>query len=175
LAQTHGLKASDIVSGHMIGHPIQKMLYEPLAQKQRPTTAIDAKFSLPFTVATALCRGEVTLASYRPECLRNEDILDLARRLSFAVDDDPSASNNATRGTLTLRTRTGEMLSMHIENPLGHSSRPMGEQSLRDKFTSCANLAKHPMPASQMRQIADAVLRLDAVSDLSREFFVLLS
>src|SRR5262249_22557852 len=40
---------------------VQRMLVEPRARKQAPATAIDAKFSLPFTVALALVRGDVTL------------------------------------------------------------------------------------------------------------------
>src|SRR5690606_9763197 len=38
-------------------------------EKQRPVSAIDAKFSIPFCVATALRTGQVTLASFADDAL----------------------------------------------------------------------------------------------------------
>ena len=51
------------------GGETQRMLIEPMSRKRAPTTAIDAKFSLPFTVATALLHPDVTLEAFEPESL----------------------------------------------------------------------------------------------------------
>jgi 2-methylcitrate dehydratase PrpD len=159
----------------MEGHRVQAMLYTPLAQKQSPATAIDAKFSLPFTVASALCHGEITLHSYRSEALQERAVLDLAKRLTFTVSTDPSATDNATRGQLTLVTQSGTSLSMYVENPLGHSSRPMSETALIDKFMQCASLARMPLAETQRRQLAALILALPNVKTLGDDFFALLS
>jgi 2-methylcitrate dehydratase PrpD len=171
LTRTHALQASDIASGHLIGHPVQKMLYEPLAQKQKPATAIDAKFSLPFTVASALLHGEVTLASFRPEALHDAAVLELASRLTFEVSTDPSATDNATRGQLTLITKSGAQYSMFVENPLGHFSRPMSQDQLIQKFQQCARLAKKPLPQSGIERLLEGVLKLDEYGTLDAQFF----
>lgn len=175
LMTRHGLKVSDIASGHMIGHRVQTMLYEPQTSKRAPATAIDAKFSLPFTVATALCRGQVTLASYSDAALRDPEVIELAKRLTFAVSADPAATDNATRGTLSLTTRDGRVLTLHVENPLGHRSRPMSESDLQNKFAQCAALARDKGMASRSGEIARTVLGLDAVSNLRDELFSLLA
>jgi 2-methylcitrate dehydratase PrpD len=174
LTQQHSLKSSDIASGHMIGHRVQKMLYEPLGQKQRPATAIDAKFSLPFTVASALKYGEVTLDSYRPEALHDATVLEQASRLTFAVSADPAATDNATRGELTLVTKAGAKHKIFIENPLGHSSRPMSQEQLVAKFGACARLAKQPLSESAIVNLVEGVLRLDTYGMLDARFFSLL-
>jgi 2-methylcitrate dehydratase PrpD len=44
--------------------PFFSVLCEPPEQKRRPKTAIDAKFSIPFTVAVALGQGDVTLRDF---------------------------------------------------------------------------------------------------------------
>lgn len=171
LMARHEFKTSDIASGHMIGHRVQTMLYEPQASKRAPKTAIDAKFSLPFTVATALCRGQVTLASYGDAVLRDPEVLELAKRLTFAVSTNPAATDNATRGTLALTMRDGKTFEQHVENPLGHASRPMSESALRDKFVQCMALARDSGIVARADKIAQTVLDLENVSDLRLHLF----
>ena len=56
----------DIHAIRIEGNEVQRMLAEPAQRKRAPQTAIDAKFSLPFTVATALVAGKVDLDSFTP-------------------------------------------------------------------------------------------------------------
>lgn len=174
LLTEHRLQASDIARGHMIGHRVQTMLYEPQASKRAPTTSIDAKFSLPFTVATALCRGAVTLDSYSETALRAPEILDLARRLTFEVSADSAATDNATCGTLSLTTHDGRIVTLHVEHPLGHVSRPMSESDLRGKFMQCVNLARDRSMASRADAIVKSVLDIENLIDLRERLFSLL-
>lgn len=162
-----GLQASDIAQGRMLGHAVQRMLYEPLQQKRSPSTAIDAKFSLPFTVAAVLVHGEITLDSFALDNLKDQTVLELAKRLTFEVD--ASGTENATRGTLELIARDGKTFSLHVENPLGHSSRPMTIDALRAKFMRCAGLAR--IPLSNPASAADSVLSLEKTHDLQRNLF----
>ena len=174
LSAQHGLTASNIASGHMKGHKVQKMLYEPIESKRRPTTAIDAKFSLPFTVSSALYHGEVTLQNYTDDALRDPKVLELAKRLTFEVDPNPNASDNATRGELSLTSKTGATYTMSLEHPLGHSSRPMSESDLVGKFNQCADLAKNPLTSYAREQLVSAILGIDTHRVLDTRFFALL-
>jgi len=62
-----------------------RMLCEPLTQKQRPDTAIGAKFSIPFVLATALCRGRIDLASFSPKALADPEKAISNTRTSKAI------------------------------------------------------------------------------------------
>ena len=53
------VSAREIREIRIEGGVVHRMLAEPLEAKRRPQTAIDAKFSLPFTVATAFVTGRV--------------------------------------------------------------------------------------------------------------------
>jgi hypothetical protein len=66
LVREHCLDLNDIAKVRLVGSRLNLMLAEPTAQKRRPATAIDAKFSLPFTVATAMHGGTVTLDDFTP-------------------------------------------------------------------------------------------------------------
>ena len=58
--------------------PVQQMLCFPADRKARPETAIEAKFSIPFTVAVALVHGEVGLDSFLPGALADQSILEMS-------------------------------------------------------------------------------------------------
>ncbi len=60
-----GVVLDDVVDIIVGGGPVQAMLAEPLERKRAPPTAIEAKFSLPFTIATALVHGVVDLDPLR--------------------------------------------------------------------------------------------------------------
>jgi 2-methylcitrate dehydratase PrpD len=60
-----------------------KPLCEPLAQRCRPATLQDAKYSVPFLVALALVRGEVSLATVDGPVLADDEISTVAAGLTF--------------------------------------------------------------------------------------------
>lgn len=174
LRRRHGIEADAIVSGEMLGHRVQTMLYEPQASKRQPQTAIDAKFSLPYTVARALCDGEITLGTFSAQALKDASVLTLANRLVFSVSNDVNANDNATRGTLILTLNDGKRHSLHIENPLGHSSHPMTEVDLVSKFTQCSRLARVPIDDDQRETLIQSILHLESRAVMDTKFFDLL-
>jgi 2-methylcitrate dehydratase PrpD len=60
-----------------------KPLCEPLAQRCRPATLQDAKYSVPFLVALALVRGEVSLATVDGPVLADDEVREVAAGLAF--------------------------------------------------------------------------------------------
>jgi 2-methylcitrate dehydratase PrpD len=134
--------AGDIDTVTIHGGPMLRMLAEPRASKIRPETAIDAKFSLPFTVATALTHGRVGLQSFQPEYLANEQVLKLAARVGVSADAAPGTAIGAR---LRIRARGGKECEMEVLTPLGSPTHPMSRHALIDKFIECAGLAMHPL------------------------------
>src|SRR5690606_27284458 len=102
-----------IASIELVGSRINRMLAEPRAQKQRPATAIDAKFSLPFTVAVALQRGTVTLDDFTAEALQDEATLELAARVNYAVSETlPDKGIETLRAAMTIRMQDGRSFAI---------------------------------------------------------------
>lgn len=137
--------------------PVQTMLCLPRAQRLAPATAIDAKFSLPFTVAQAFIHGDVTLDSFDPAARADAAVLALAARVRHQVDE----SMTMTAAGVEVAASDGRRLAQKVDVPLGHPSHPVSDERLQAKFQDCAARAVMPVSAARARQAIDAVWRLD--------------
>lgn len=158
-----GVKADEVAGVTFAGDPAMRMLFEPFSQKAAPVTAIDAKFSLPFTVASALVNGKVDLMSYAPEALTDAAVLSLAARSAYRDE-----AGTMTRGTLEVALADGRMLRRTIDHPKGHPSSPMTDEELAAKFFDCAGHAAKPAVRKRLERFADEVFRLERLGDVSR-------
>lgn len=139
---------------------VNRMLCEPAEQKRRPMTAIDAKFSLPFVIGTALHHGRVDLDLFLDGALTNPEVLAIARKVSWRVNEDacPSA---ALRGTMEIRTVRGNVYRKNIDHPKGSPENPLDEAALIRKFKNCARHAAAFLHDDQLDETAHAILTLD--------------
>ena len=137
--------------------PIQTMLCLPRAQRLVPATAIDAKFSLPFTVGHALIHGTVTLDSFTPAARAEAAVLALASRVTHKVDKKASM----TAAVVEIVAADGRRLRRAVDMPLGHPSNPLSDSQLQEKFVDCARRARLPLSNSAAARVIDAVWALD--------------
>lgn len=160
------LGAASVESIELVGHPVMRMLDEPRAAKRAPATAIDAKFSAPYCVATAWVDGEVTLDSFSEPARTRPGIAALADRISFAVIKDADADAIAGGG-VTVRLTDGRVATRFIAEPLGHPANPIGAEALATKFRQCAALAVVSPDATQCDGVIEAIAQLDQPGRLS--------
>lgn len=132
--------------------PIQAML-----MRYNPPHAGDAKFSIPFTVATALLHGEVSLLSFTPERLAELDLRDVANKVSERRNPE-WGREQAASGSLTFHLRDGRTEVAAVTIAAGDPRRPMSDDDLQAKFTQCAALAAEPWSATRSRTFCTALL-----------------
>lgn len=164
LKQEHALgqaRIEQIEGIDAYGAPLNLMLMEPEAQKLRPRTAIDAKFSLPFCIGLALAQDSVSLDDFAPARLADERVLTLAARVFYSAEPGTGMSD-VMRGKLELRIRGGKTLSQRVDRPLGHPDNPLDEKRLLAKFVDCAGRAAKPLAAAQAQRAATAILNIDS-------------
>lgn len=150
------------------GHPVQSMLAAPIESKRAPATAIDAKFSLPFTTALAFLRGNVTLDDFNPAALADASVLDLARRVSFAVDP---AIASPVAGAMAVHLRDGSMIERSVTIPRGAPQAPLSWAELVAKAAQCAAHAKTPLPASRFAELFSVIATLENQADAAAALF----
>ncbi|HEY0680954.1 MAG TPA: MmgE/PrpD family protein [Steroidobacter sp.] len=166
LVRDHRIELSDIVSVDLVGSRLNLMLAEPVAQKQRPATAIDAKFSLPFTVATALRRGTVTLDDFTDRALSDSSVLDLASRVHYTADPARASSGpDVLRGSVELELRGGPRVQLEIDVPSGSPGRPACDAALIDKFRDCCRRARSEPNASTVDRWIERISTLESIAD----------
>lgn len=154
--QIHGVRVE--------GSPVHRMLAEPLERKRAPQTAIDAKFSLPFTVATAFVKGRVDLDDFDGQALQHRDVLGLARRASFELRED-WAPESAVSGAVQLTLADGRVMRREILQPRGSPANPLNDEALLLKFVDCAGRALHPLATEQAMTLGRRILDLANCSD----------
>lgn len=59
----------------------------PPENKYRPQTPVDAMFSLPYSVSTAILTGGVLLEDFSVEAIREPDRLEFANRIEIKVNE----------------------------------------------------------------------------------------
>jgi 2-methylcitrate dehydratase PrpD len=141
------------------GAEIQRMLAEPHARKCAPEGAIEAKFSLPFTVAAALLDGAVNLDTFNASNLTRPDIRELARRVEFEARPDWSGGP-AVSGALRVELADGRQLREQIIEPRGAPARALDDAALIDKFVECSGRARQPLSRSDAMALAKRLLDL---------------
>ncbi|RYY97885.1 MAG: MmgE/PrpD family protein [Comamonadaceae bacterium] len=166
LRELHDVRTQDIERVALDVSSTFGMLCQPAAQKQRPQTANDAKFSIPFTTAAALARGRLGLADFSAPSLTDPEVMALAARIDCTVRDGGGLSD-ALRGTLQITLRDGRTLEHRIAHPLGDPSRPMSDAALAAKFADCARYAALTLDATAAAAAAAAIAALDTAPDLA--------
>ncbi|GAA0715618.1 MmgE/PrpD family protein [Dactylosporangium roseum] len=157
-----GLDPADIADIELgVAGPTLRTIGEPRAAKVRPASAYHAKFSGPFTVATALLGGGglgVYLDDFVPGAEADPARLALADRVTCV--DDPRASEifpNAFAAVLTVRTRGGAVLSHRVDSSRGGPEHPLTLADHRLKFRLNAGRA---LPEERVAQLEEAATAL---------------
>jgi 2-methylcitrate dehydratase PrpD len=164
LRQAHVIDPAAIVSITATGGSVQRMLVEPAARKAAPTTVIDAKFSIPFTVAAALIDEEVTLDSYDAASLADPRKRRLAGLVGFDLRADWGMAKAAS-GTLAIELADGTRVERHVEAAAGGVDRPIDDAALTAKFRDCARRARKPLADHAIERLAQAIWTIDTLAD----------
>lgn len=135
---------------------------EPQANKRRPQNDYDARFSIPFVVASGLIKGKVGLAELEAAELCNPAVLALADKVAYEVDARSGFPRHYS-GEVVVELEDGQILAHREQINRGAAERPITEGEIVDKFRQNAALA---LPQERAERILDAVLRLDAMADV---------
>ncbi|WP_342643745.1 MmgE/PrpD family protein [Rhodoligotrophos ferricapiens] len=142
---------------------VVKTVCEPEANKKRPANSYDAQFSIPYLVAAALARGQLTLAELEEPALSDPVILAVADKVAYRIDPG-SAFPKAYSGEVRISFNNGERMAAREQINRGAPDRPLSDADIIEKFRANAAMSVRPSTATR---IEDAVLALDATDDLA--------
>jgi 2-methylcitrate dehydratase PrpD len=155
------LSAADVEAVHV--HTYSAALH--VARHLAPRTAAEARFSLPFVVATALLHGQVRLAAFAPERLADARTRALMARIALGVDPELDAAFPRQRAArVTIQLRDGRRETVLQPTRKGDPDAPLSDAELDDKFLELA--APIVGDASARQQLA-TLWRTDTLPDVS--------
>lgn len=153
----------------VVGGDFAKQLSEPVEFRRNPPTSNDAKFSLPFTVASALIRGTIGVGDFSAERRADPAVHDVAKRIEFVEDRRFDWGSELPAGAVRIVLRDGQELyaeCSHDETP-GASRNPLGWDDLVAKFEDCTAHAAHPPAAETVEQVVATIDGLESVADVA--------
>ena len=119
----------------------------------RPTTALEAKFSARFAAAMAAAHGTITLrdlATAFPMTAETRRLLDCVI-IETTDDTDPDMPNYSPFDQAWIILADGRTLeSRQVSRALGHASLPLSRAALRDKFDDCTQGRLSPEVRSEL-------------------------
>jgi 2-methylcitrate dehydratase PrpD len=132
-------------------------LWEPLADKQRPSSSYGAKFSLPYSIAVMLVRGRAGLEEFSDAAIRDPKLLDLAAKVRYELDPTIDYPRHF-EGHVIVRMNDGTVFEENQPHPRGGFEDPLPPGEIEEKFRVNARLA---LPASWVDEIVDIIKRIE--------------
>ncbi|MCD9199836.1 MmgE/PrpD family protein [Aeromicrobium wangtongii] len=99
-----------------------------------PTTGLEAKFSLEYTLARALVSGDVLLADFADDALAHPGVAELMPRITLT---ERPASSEPGHTVVRLHTVDGRLLTRTVHHSRGDSHNPLSSGELFSKFRQC--------------------------------------
>ncbi len=129
-----------------------------------PSTPLEAKFSMPYMVASALVRDRIDFRIFRDDYLNDPEVQSLQQRVSLQLDPDLPHTSFAT--TVEITTKGGKTVSDSLgehPGPPGKATNPLSEDQLREKFMMCAARA---MPETEAAELHTALGELGTAASI---------
>jgi 2-methylcitrate dehydratase PrpD len=164
LVRAHGLTADNVerlvAFSDLTG---ESLVLAPLADKRRPRTVYDAKFSLPYCLAALLVHGRLDVTSFTPTAIVDRGVLDVASRVDYEVKEYAPAPD-AFAGGVRVVTRDGRTLEAELRHQRGGLENPMTPDDIAEKYRANASLG---LDDGDLASLQSHVLELESQPDLS--------
>jgi 2-methylcitrate dehydratase PrpD len=144
------------------------LVCHPVESKRRPQTFIDAQFSLPYTVAAAVVKGDVFIHELSEQAIRDQDTLSLAQRIVPIYDK--ACQNDFSVGATMMEVRNydGKVFRKECQFPSGNPKKPLSLSSYVGKFTKCVEFSKRPFAEKQVENMIEVLSSLEEIDDVAQ-------
>jgi 2-methylcitrate dehydratase PrpD len=127
----------------------------------KPTTGLQAKFSMEFCIAVLLLERKASLGHFSDEFVNRAEVKAMVSRVNFYVDPvAEQAGYDKMTSLITVHLKNGKTLTDRADFAKGSPADPMTLDEVSAKFRGCAEFAKWP------KNKTDAIINL--IGDLER-------
>jgi len=154
----------------LVPEGVVKAVCEPVANKRRPKNDYDAKFSLPYAIASGLIRGRLGVAEFLPAAYAEPRIERLMDKVAYAIDPQTTFPRHYT-GEVVVTLDDGRVLRNRVAVNRGNPDLPLSNPEIEAKYFENCAVSLDQGAASRIR---DAILALEAIAD-ARELEALLA
>ena len=133
----------------------------------RKSPQVDAQFSIPYTVATAIIKRDVFIDDFFEKKIKTDNqVLQLAEEIKVVVDQKPIAKG-LTPCVVEIKTRNGEVYAQRVEILRGDPRKPLEMEEIGQKFRKCAAFSARPISGENIEQVITSVSHLEDVENIA--------
>jgi 2-methylcitrate dehydratase PrpD len=135
--------------------------------KYKPKTIMDAQFSIPYAVGTALAKGDVFIDDFTDQAIRNKEVIEYARKVKVKVNPELDKIPLIPPINVEIKTKDGRSYEKYVEYVKGHPKNPMSMSECIEKFTKCVPFSAKPLSNDSALNVIDMVERLEEITDVT--------
>ncbi|HYF17653.1 MAG TPA: MmgE/PrpD family protein [Ramlibacter sp.] len=168
LMKEHGLRPEQVDRVEAFVGDFQKEMSHPLESRRAPASAVDAKFSLPFILAIAVCRGGVGVADFSAHALKDPQVLAMAERVVPVEDSAADWKGKSPVGRVRIVTRDGRSFERRGDKVPGSPDAPLDWDQLAAKFRGCARASADPLSDDRIAAVVDLARNFEQLGDVTQ-------
>lgn len=168
LVQEYKVKPHQIdrIKAVVTSQEVYNFVCDPIEVKQNPRTLVDAQFSLPYTVALAVVKENVSLDDFTQKAIKDEDVLNVARKVQVELKPGEGRAVLPAPGIIEIRTVDGKQFTKEVHFVKGHPRHPNSLEDCLEKMKACIEYSQCKKIMSRYEQIRDLLLNLENLSDV---------
>jgi 2-methylcitrate dehydratase PrpD len=162
LKRTHRLKPDEVEIIKVIASP---MVVSEVGREYVPgeNPRVDAQFSIPYNLATAMIRGDVNIGDFELEAVTNPERVRFSKRIE--IIDFPGMKGGLPI-TVEIHTTKGERFSKTLEERKGDIKRALSDEELSEKFYKCVGYSDFSDKKKKAKLISEMILNIEEREEL---------
>lgn len=162
LLEKYNFKPEDVKDVWVGTHEVA---YNLAGKIKRPLNSGEAKFSIAYGIAVAICGRGFGIGSLKQDSTTNPRYLALADKVVTEIDSEAQAEYPTRRGArIRITLKSGEVLTEEVYDLKGSPKNPVGLEDIKAKFI--ANV-KDFLPEEERNRVIHFVLNLEKMEDIS--------
>jgi 2-methylcitrate dehydratase PrpD len=142
---------------------VTEMVGKPFVMGTDPQ--VDAQFSIPYTVSTALLQGDVFLDDFETDRIAEDRRKHLSQRVKVSPDQ-ALPHKDITHAAMAIKMKNGQVHHAKINAPLGNPANPLDMTQCRKKFEKCLSFSRLNVPEHRIKELLSTIETLEAVRDV---------
>jgi 2-methylcitrate dehydratase PrpD len=139
------------------------LVLDPLADKQAPRTAYDAKFSVPYAFGALIVHGAVGVETFTEQAIGDPAVLAVAARVGYERRKYANRPD-AFGGGVRVRTKDGRIYENELRYQRGGPENPLTVDDVVAKYVANASTA---LPAADVNALRQFIVGLDIAADVA--------
>lgn len=141
------------------------LVLDPIEVKREPRSEYDAKFSLPYCLASIFVRGKCGIEDFENDAIRDPAVLALADKVSF-IQDESQDFPRFFPGVVEVRLEDGSSFLEEEKHQRGCAENPFTDKDVFEKFKDNARRSLSPEKAAELLSLAMSLENLKNLSEI---------